>query len=336
MAGSENCTINRTFPLLPQRKGGNKMEDENMALVNEPDFLNERKDYDAPEKELEEYPDVFADIINVFVYQGRKAVDPENLKPASVETRYRDLTGKLKKQIEDLGKYEISGGEAKVLFLLANQTTADSRMILRKCAYTGGYYRSQYNGQMKEVCPVVELVLYWGKKRWRSARSIHGFFRKKYLSEEIWHYIDNEKVHVFEMRHLPKKTIKQFTGDMRIVLEFLSDNPDEACFTQTIEHARALRELLIVLIGNEKYRELAKGFKETEVSEKSEEGECTMRDWIGEAWDKGIEEGIAQGIEALVSTCRDFGATFEETAVKLKEKFGLADAEVEKDMKLYW
>ncbi len=305
-------------------------------------FSDGRKEYDIPEKELEEYADVFADIINALVYQGNKRVLPENLQPAPTETRYRNLSGRLKRQTEDIGKYEMADGEVNVLFLLANQSLPDRRMILRKCGYTGGYYRSQYNEQTNALCPVMELVLYWGEKRWNGTRSIREFFRRKQLHEEAWTFIDDERIHVFEMRHLPQEMRKKFTGDMRIVLEFLSDHPDEMCFTQKIEHAWAVRELLITLLGNEKYRELEKGFQETEKETKTmngsgtEKGECTMRDWIGEAWDKGIEEGMAHGIEALISTCHELGVSFEETAAKLKEKFSLADTEVEKDMALYW
>ncbi len=36
------------------------------------------KDYDILEKELKDYPDVFSDIIDVFVYQGEKVLNPEN------------------------------------------------------------------------------------------------------------------------------------------------------------------------------------------------------------------------------------------------------------------
>ncbi len=311
----------------------------------------EQKDYDIPEKELEDYPDVFADIINALVCQGDEIVKPENLRSATVETRYLGFDGKLKRQTEDLAKYEVSAGEANVLFLLANQTAPDDRMILRKCSYTGGYYRGQYNWQSEDVCPVVELVLYWGEKRWGGKRSIRGLFQGKNLPEGFWRYIDNEKLHVFEMRHLPGKTIKRFTSDMRIVLEALSDTPNGECFNWRIKHPWALRELLVVLLGENRYRELKKGFPQDNDAKEPYgigKGACNMRNWLGEAWDKGIEQGkmegkaegiiqgLAKGIEAMVSLFHEFGMTFEETEAKLKEKFDLADEEVERDMKLYW
>ena len=48
---------------------------------------------------------------------------------------------------------------------------------------------------------------------------------------------------------------------------------------------------------------------------------------------KGIEKGILQGV---IATCRELGVSFEETAAKLKERYGLGDAEVQKNMGLYW
>lgn len=77
-----------------------------------------------------------------------------------------------------------------------------------------------------------------------------------------------------------------------------------------------------------------------------EEGEGkSMCDLLDEAENKGIQKGIQKGmqkglqvglIQGLISTCRELGVSFEETAAKLKEKYSLEDAEVQKDMKLYW
>lgn len=295
------------------------------------------KDYDTPEKELEDYPDVFADIINAFVYAGRQIVRPENLKPAPVETRYRNLSGTLRKQAEDIGKYEMEAGTAKVLFLLANQSSVDSRMILRKCGYTGGCYRGQYNGQSDNICPVLELVLYWGGKRWGSTLSIRRFFRGKHLPPELWSFIDNEQLHVYEMRRLPRKTIERFQSDMRIVLEYLSESPDRQCFLKEMKHPQAVLELLYVLLGNDRYQKLIEDLRTTGLSDKRKKGGWKMTDFIGEAWDNGMKQGVEQGVkQGIISTCRELGATFDETAAKLKEKLSLSDADVQKDMARYW
>jgi len=315
---------------LPFGKGGKWMEKE--ATIR----AGKQKDYDILEKELEEYPDVFADIVNAFVYKGEKVVNEMNLIPVPQETRYRDAAGKLKRQTEDIGKYEKADGKARALFLLANQSTIDSRMILRKCGYTGGYYRGQYNGQVKDICPVLELVLYWGRKRWNSAGSISEFFRRKKLPDVTWDFIDDEKLHVFEMRHLPQEIVGRFTSDMRIVLECLSVNPDKSYLKREIKHKEAFQEILNVLLEEEEYMQLFRELEAAGLLEGSKGGGKTVIDIIGITKEEGKKEGLQQGIRALVTTCKEFGATFEETANKLKEKFSLTDAEIQRGMKLYW
>ena len=69
-----------------------------------------------------------------------------------------------------------------------------------------------------------------------------------------------------------------------------------------------------------------------------------MCDLLDEAEMKGIQKGIQKGIrkemqngiQVLITTCKDFGISFEETATKLKEKYSLKEEEAQRDMKLYW
>lgn len=44
---------------------------------------------DKIEKLLEDYPDVFADIINVLVYQGEEVVKPEELRTTNIRSQYK-------------------------------------------------------------------------------------------------------------------------------------------------------------------------------------------------------------------------------------------------------
>ena len=47
-------------------------------------------------------------------------------------------------------------------------------------------------------------------------------------------------------------------------------------------------------------------------------------------------QGKQQGIRALIETCRDFGASREETLSKVAEKFSLSSADAEKHMREFW
>ena len=56
-----------------------------------------------------------------------------------------------------------------------------------------------------------------------------------------------------------------------------------------------------------------------------------------EVLDRAINEGRCEGrCEGLISVCKDFKLSYEQTAAELKEKFQLSDQEIEKSMKLYW
>lgn len=305
---------------------------------------------DVPQKELESYPDVFADIINALVYAGKQIVNFQNLCPAETETRYQDWEHRLRSQYEDIGKYEAGeDGKAGILYLLANQTTVDSRMLLRKCGYVGGYYRGQYNGQMSDICPVMELVLYWGKKRWRAPKSIRSFFRKKKLDFNAWNYIDDARLHVFEMRHLPREVIKRFRGDMRVLLEYLSDETEAEKETREIQHLAALLEVMRELSGDSRYKKLIERLnKNGEMEQPKEGGKWTMCKLMDKYWEggkqegkqegrqEGKQEGLQEGLKALVVTCRELGVSFEDTAARVRKLFSVDDEEIKKSMALYW
>jgi len=57
---------------------------------------------------------------------------------------------------------------------------------------------------------------------------------------------------------------------------------------------------------------------------------------IEEGMRRGMQKGIQEGLKALISTCKELGISFDETAVKVKEKFFLGDEETGNNMKLYW
>lgn len=57
---------------------------------------------DLTEKNLEYYPDVFADIVNVLLYLGEQVTEAAELQPAPTETLYRGDEGKLRNQFCDV------------------------------------------------------------------------------------------------------------------------------------------------------------------------------------------------------------------------------------------
>ena len=106
-------------------------------------------------------------------------------------------------------------------------------------------------------------------------------------------------------------------------------NPEGSLWKeQELRNPGEVTRMLFALSGDRRYLEYVP-FMETG-------GGKRMCEALDKAERTGIEKGIHQGIQVLVSTCHELGLSFEDTASKVKEKFSLGDAEVQRDMKLYW
>lgn len=290
---------------------------------------------DVVAKNFEAYPDVAADIINVWMNRGACGVRKEDIFPAPTETVYQGKDA-MHSQLEDVSKYEVVNGKIQAQYLFANQTGIDHGILLRKAGYTGAAYKEQYDGKAPDVYPVMELVLYWGRSRWSSSRDMQELFSEMEIPQDTWKYIDNLKLHVWDMRRLPKELRERFTSDMRIVVDFLAEGNGYRS-EQRVVHKEALVKMLRVLSGEENVEDTAEMLKTMNIKEEDDIMVCELFDqYIRKGISQGISQGVRQGIEALIITCKELGVDFEETEEKVRARFHLTDEEVQKNMKLYW
>ncbi|MDE6893192.1 MAG: Rpn family recombination-promoting nuclease/putative transposase [Lachnospiraceae bacterium] len=202
---------------------------------------------DLVEKEFMAFPDIAADVINVLLYKGKTVAEAGNLQAGPTEFIYQG-SEKLRNEYEDLCKYVLTDDGINLMYLIANQSRPDGKMLLRKAGYTGGAYREQYEKKTKAAYPVIEFVLYWGKARWKGSRDSRQLFRRRKILEETWEYIDELKLHIFEMRYLPEEIRKLFQSDMRIVADFLAEG-DSYRSDRPVVHKAALIRMIKVLSG---------------------------------------------------------------------------------------
>ena len=71
---------------------------------------------DKVEKLLEDYPDVFADIINVLIYDGKQVISPKQLSGTKVRSQYKAADSTLHEQERDILKVWKKGKDHKVIF----------------------------------------------------------------------------------------------------------------------------------------------------------------------------------------------------------------------------
>lgn len=264
---------------------------------------------DTVEKEFIAFPDIAADVINVLLYQGDAVTCAGNLWAGPTETVYQG-NERLRSQYEDLCKYEVEDGKIKLMYLIANQSRTDGKMLLRKASYVGGVCREQYERKTQDVFPVIEFILYWGNSRWRRNLDTRQLFRKQKLHKGAWEYIDEWKLHVFEMRHLPKKTRDLFQSDMRIVADFLAEGNSYRS-NRRIVHKAALIRMIKVLSGESDIGEVEKWMKGQGIREEDELTVCELFDqYVRQGRAEGKAEGKAEGenrFARLVQTLMDGG-----------------------------
>uniref|UniRef100_UPI004056B988 hypothetical protein n=1 Tax=Acetatifactor sp. TaxID=1872090 RepID=UPI004056B988 len=284
---------------------------------------------DLAEKNLEFYPDVFADVINVLLYRGEEEVLEEELQSAPTETLYPGHEKQLRNQFHDVSKYVMKDGKIKLQYTLENETRAKRKTILRKAGYEGAVYRSQTDG--KESYPVISCVLHWGEQRWKQPRSLLQLWEDKRLTETEKEYIDDIKLYVYDMRYLSKEVRSLFKSDMRIVVDLLAEGKSYVPTDQKIIHLEALLLMLQAVTGDHRYEEVIAKMQEME-KEKGGITVCEFLDkYINERLERGIEQGIEQGIErAMVVSIRNLMETMKWTAEQAMKALKIPDNDREK------
>lgn len=175
---------------------------------------------DKVQRTLESYNDVFADIMNVLLFDGREVVKEDELTDAQPFSYYKMDGKKVRGQERDVAKFWKNGEIRLSLIGLENQMKTERSMPLRVIGYDGAAYRSQLNQKgKKRYYPVISLVLYFGTKRhWKKNRSLRDVV---IVPDELGRFVSDYKINVFELAWLTDQQIQAFKSDFREVALFL-------------------------------------------------------------------------------------------------------------------
>lgn len=283
---------------------------------------------DITEKLLEDYNDVFADIVNVLLFRGNRIVKEESLKETKVKSQYKAEAGKLHEQERDVAKYWQDGNALVAICGLENQTVEEKYMPLRVFSYDGASYRRQLLSENDEnpIVPVVSLVLHFGMKEWSSPHNLKGVID---IPKELEPYVNDYKANIFNIAFLDDETVQMFQSDFRIVADFFVQkrkNKDYVPDEHKIKHVDEMLKLLQVLTGDDRYNVK---FSETEKKE-----DIKMCDVMEKAVNKGKEEVREEerinSIKVLISSLEEFGISSEAIIEKVMEKFNFSRDEATK------
>ena len=244
---------------------------------------------DITQKMLEQFNDVFSDIVNVLLFDCKDVVDENSLIDTPTKSMMK-IDGKVHSQDRDVAKYWQNSRINIALFGFENQTVPDKLMPLRVISYDGIEYGRQTKKRYryKTKYPVITLVLYLGyKKRWNYPINILDIVK---VDERLRPFVNDYKINLFEIAYLDEEKISLFKSDFRILVDYLhqirtnnSYNPKD----YIIKHIDELLTLMSVMTGDKRFEDSI-----NEANEKEARYMCEVLDIIE---NRGIEKGLEQG-----------------------------------------
>ena len=259
---------------------------------------------DITEKVLEDYNDVFADIINGLLFGGEQEIKPEDLENTTVHAQYKAEDDKVHELERDIAKYWKDEKVELAICGIENQSIVEKNMPFRIIGYDGSAYRNQLQQERRKMLPVVTIVLYFGTDRhWNSRKKIKELME---IPKCLDRYVNDYQMHVFEVAWLTEEQISHFRSDFKVVANFfvqkrknrdyIPDDPTE------IKYVDEVLKLLNVMTGDKRYEKIfqkKKGVRSMcDVAERLEKMGIVKGIEIGrlEGKEEGKVEGKAEGI----------------------------------------
>ena len=244
---------------------------------------------DITQKMLERYNDVFADIVNVLLFNGKRIVDEDALIDTPVDSALK-IDGEIHSQDRDVAKYWKNSQINIALFGLENQTVPDKLMPMRVIGYDGAEYKKQVleENRYKKKYPVITLVLYMGYDRnWKYSNSLLDLLE---VDENLKPYVSDYKINIFEIAFLDREKINLFKSDFRMLADYLYQMRTTNTYRgdeSDIKHVDEILMLMSAMSGFENVENIIKVAHERKVS--------NMKGFFELAEEKGLEKGIKLG-----------------------------------------
>ena len=258
---------------------------------------------DITQKMLERYNDVFADIVNVLLFNGKNIVDEDALIDIPVDSALK-IDGEIHSQDRDVAKYWKNSQINIALFGLENQTVPDKLMPMRVIGYDGAEYKKQVleENRYKKKYPVIILVLYMGYERnWKYSNSLLDLLE---VDENLKPYVSDYRINVFDIAFLDREKIELFKSDFRMLADYLyqmrttnSYKGDES----NIKHVDEILMLMSAMSGFKNVENIIKVAHERKVS--------NMKGFFELAEEKGLEKGLELGRTEGIEKGLELGRT---------------------------
>ena len=251
---------------------------------------------DITEKHLEAWNDVFADIVNVLLFNGKRLINENDLEADTKDSMFK-ADGEIHEQERDVSKFW-KNGEIRISILgFENQTVPDKDMPLRVISYDGASYKQQLlDKKANQRYAVTTIILYFGtKEKWSTPKNLLECFK---VPDELKPFVNDYKINVFDIAWFSDETIDMFQSDFKFVAKYFQTvrlKKDYKGSNEEIRHVDALLKMLSALTGDNSFEEVYNEFN-------LQDGGVTMEGFIEKYKKEGKAELVKKMLDAkLVS-----------------------------------
>lgn len=253
---------------------------------------------DIGEKVLESFNDVFADIVNVLLFNGEQVITENELEEQA--PRYAYKADGIYREIErDVAKRWKKENIRIACVGFENQTKTDGDMPIRIIGYDGAEYRWQLSqDEQSSRYPVVTMVLYFNhKKKWDMPLTLYECLD---IPEKFKPFVNDYKVNLFDVAFLTPEQVKMFKSDFRFVADYFVQMRMTGTYTgsrEEITHVQETLSMMSIMTGDHRF-ELVMQSDEGKSQGKEIKTMCEVLDRIEE---KGKTEGRVEGEDRMAT-----------------------------------
>ena len=200
--------------------------------------------------------------------------------------------------------------------------------------------------------PILNLILYWGKDKWKEPVSLREMMKMAGLSSGVQKMFQDYKVHIINMRRIPEKALQAMDSDLKYVIGLMkcagSKDKYERFIQENREYFGRIPKSAVDVIDvctNVKNVRKYLTFTHPSGAEEEEADMCkALDDIMKDAEKKGVRKGVRQGVKqgvgqvirALVETCEELGLSKEMTVDKVTKKTSLSKRQAMEFVNQYW
>ena len=292
---------------------------------------------DSETKEYVKQPEVFADLFNHLIYNGRDIIKPDALSELDTTAIFIpfDERGKAfpvqkyRDALKNAVVMEDSDAAYTLILGIENQTDTHYAMPVRNMGYDAYNYAAQVTAVARsnrknaagsastdflsgfkkddKILPVITLVVYFGLKPWDGPMSIHEMLAT--VKESILKYVPNHKMNLIAPISMSDEEIDRFHSNFRDLAAYIKRGNDKQALYELTQDER-FRHLdpLVANIAND----VTNSNLKIEVNEKGEVDMCVAIAGIRE--DGRIEGRAESRVETAKRMLTKGKLTFEEIA----------------------